>query len=398
MDKKHILIGVTGGIAAYKACDLVSRLSKEEVELRVIMTQHAAEFVSPLSFETLSGHRVETDLFDPENEDPISHISLAKWADAFVVVPCTANVLAKVVHGMADDLLTSTFLAATCPKLLCPAMNVNMYENPVTQENIQKAKELGYTVLEPGTGLLACHDTGKGKLPDVSIIFDAIFDLFVEKELTGKRVLISAGPTQEALDPVRYITNHSSGKQGYAIAKAARSMGADVTIVSGPVALEPLDGVEIVSVTSAQDMYDEMTSRQKDADYIIMSAAVADYRPAHVAEEKMKKSDDDLHVDLVRNPDILATLGANKAPGQLICGFAMETSDLDNRAKEKMIKKNCDLLIGNNLNTNGAGFKGDTNVVTLVTKDELEHWEKSTKLELGYKLLKRMIQLEKETK
>lgn len=396
MEKKHLLIGVSGSIAAYKACDLVSACTKRDYEVKVIMTKSATEFVSPLTMHTLSSHPVLTDCFDKNNEDPIAHISLAKWADAFVIVPASANVIAKVVHGLADDSLTSTFLAATCPKLICPAMNVNMYENTVTQKNLEQAKALGYQVLEPSEGLLACHDIGKGKLPDTNTLLEAIDNLWIEKKLAGKKVLISAGPTQEALDPVRYITNHSSGKQGYAIAKAAISMGATVKLVSGPVALEKPNGVDVIDIVSAQDLYDAMTANQQWADFIIMSAAVADYRPQTMAQEKIKKSDDDLNIALTRNPDILQSLGNHKKKGQIICGFAMETSDLDAHAKEKLEKKNCDMLIGNHLFTEGAGFKGDTNVVTFITKDTLEHWPKCTKSELGYKILDQMIQLEKE--
>lgn len=396
MTKKHILIGVSGSIAAYKACDLVSALTKQDYEVKVILTKSATQFVSKLTFETLSNHSVLTNCFDENNEDPIAHISLAKWADAFVIVPASANVIAKVVHGIADDSLTSTFLAATCPKCICPAMNVNMYENPITQHNLNIARSLGYEVVEPATGLLACHDVGKGKLADIPTIQEAITNLFVEKKLEGKHVLVSAGPTQESLDPVRYITNHSSGKQGYAIAKAAKAMGAKVKLVSGPVAIDKPNGIEVIDITSARDLYNAMTSNQEWADYIIMSAAVADYRPKDIADQKIKKSDDDLKIDLVRNPDILQTLGQNKKDNQIICGFAMETSDLDAHAKEKLVKKNCDMLIGNHLFTEGAGFKNDTNVVTFLTQNTLEHWPKLTKSELGYKILDQMIQLEKE--
>ena len=399
MMKKNILVGVTGGIAAYKACDLVSRLTKhEDMEVRVMITKSAAKFVSPITFEALCHHKVETDLFDETNEDPIAHITLANWCDLVILVPATANSIAKVVHGISDDLVSTTFLACHGKKIICPAMNVHMMENPVTVANIERAKQLGYIVMEPVTGHLACNDVGKGKLPAVEDIEKLIVDTLQEEQiLKGKHVLVSAGPTQEALDPVRYITNHSSGKQGYAIAKAAVQMGAKVTLVSGPVSLAPVPGAEMVSIRSARDMYDAIISRLDQVDYIIMAAAIADYRPAEVADQKIKKSGDDMTITLVRNPDILATIGERKRDNQIVCGFAMETQDLDKNASEKLKKKNCDMLIGNNLNTEGAGFGTDTNVVTLVKKDSLSHLPKCTKEELGVIILKTMKEIEDQT-
>ena len=395
MSKKHILIGVTGGIAAYKACDLVSRLSKKDYEIKVIMTKHAAQFVGPLTFETLTHHPCEAALFKDQLEDPIYHINLAKWADLFVIVPCTANVLAKIVNGMADDLLSTTFLACTCPKLICPAMNVHMYENEITQRNLKAAKALGYKIVEPVIGHLACNDTGKGKLAPVEDIEEAIDSCFTKKEpLKGKHVLISAGPTQEALDPVRFISNHSSGKQGYAIAKAAKDLGASVTIVAGPVNLSDIEGVNTIHVTSAMDMFEAMKANMEHANYIIMAAAVADYRPEIVSDHKIKKSEETMTIHFVKNPDILAYIGQHKKENQVICGFAMETKDLDKSAKEKKIKKNCDMLIANNLNTQGAGFKTDTNVVTLFKKDETIHLPKLSKEELGHIILETLQELE----
>ncbi|MCF0105993.1 MAG: bifunctional phosphopantothenoylcysteine decarboxylase/phosphopantothenate--cysteine ligase CoaBC [Holdemanella sp.] len=395
MAKKHILIGVTGGIAAYKACDLVSRLSKKEYEIKVIMTEHATKFVRPLTFETLSHNPCESDLFKEDLCDPIYHINLAKWADLFVIVPCSANVLAKVVHGIADDLLSTTFLACTCQKMICPAMNVNMYENEVTQHNIQLARQYGYTIVEPVVGHLACNDTGKGKLASVDEIEKEIDAYFKKDEpLKGKHVLISAGPTQEAIDPVRFISNHSSGKQGYAIAKAAKELGADVTVVAGPVNLVDLEGVETIHVTSAMDMFEAMKANLDKANYIIMAAAVADYRPEIIADQKIKKDGNDMVVHLVKNPDILAYIGSHKKDNQIICGFAMETENLDTNAREKLEKKNCDMLIANNLFTEGAGFKTDTNVVTLLKKNETIHLPKLTKEELGYKILETLQELE----
>ncbi len=395
MSKKHILVGVCGGVAAYKACDLVSKLLKLDYEVKVMMTENACQFVSPLIFRSLSKNEVETNLFDAYNSDPIAHISLAHWADLLVVVPATANVIAKVVHGLADDLLTSTFLASTCPKLICPAMNTHMYENQTTQNNLELAKTLGYQILEPVVGHLACDDTGKGKLPAVDDIVTSIQAHFLKSEsLKGKKVLITAGPTQEALDPVRYITNHSSGKQGYAIAKAASELGAKVTIVSGPSYEKAEEGIEIIPVTSALEMFDAVKKEYEQADYIIMAAAVSDYRPEIIHDHKIKKEGDDLTIHFVKNPDILAYVGQHKSH-QILCGFAMETKNLDENAKQKCINKNCDMLIGNNLFTKGAGFKTDTNIVSFVTKDAIVHWPKLSKEELGYKILEAMIEIEK---
>ncbi len=398
METKHIVIGVCGGVAAYKACDLVSKLSKKNYEIKVVLTQNAQEFVRPIVFESLSKNKCEVSLFDETNEDPIAHITLAKWADIMVLVPATANVIAKVVHGIADDIVTTTFLACFRKKLICPAMNVHMYDNEVTQRNIKLAKELGYHFVEPVVGHLACNDTGKGKLADVEDIVKAI-DAEFEQPLKGKNILISAGPTQEALDPVRFLSNHSSGKQGYAIAKAAKEMGANVTLVSGPVTLNDIEGVNMIHVKSAQDMFDAIKEIVDQQDYIIMAAAVADYRPEMVANQKIKKADEEITFRFVKNPDILAYIGQHKKPSQIICGFAMETQNLEQNAKRKLEEKNCDMLIANNLFTKGAGFQTDTNVVTLFKKDKAENLPMLSKEELGYLILKTMkqIEMEKET-
>ncbi len=397
MTKKHILVGVTGGIAAYKACDLVSSLSKKDYDIRVILTPNATQFVSPLTFEALSHHKCETSLFDETNEDPIAHINLAQWADAFIITPCSADVLAKVVHGISDDLLTTTFLAATCPKIICPAMNVHMYENEVTQRNLTQAKQLGYHILEPVAGLLACQEYGTGKLIPVIDMVNYIDHMFEPKEapLQGKRVLISAGPTRESLDPVRFITNHSSGKQGYAIAKAAIAMGADVTLVAGPTNLPDLPQANMVHVTTANDMFEAMKTQMDQADFIIMSAAVSDYRPEVIAEHKLKNKVEDLSIRFVKNPDILAYMGAHKKD-QVICGFAMETQDLVQNAKHKLETKNCDMLIANHLFTEGAGFNTDTNVVTLFTQTSETQLPKCTKEELGTIILETMMRIKEE--
>lgn len=395
MSKKRIVVGVSGGIAAYKACDLVSKLSKKDYEVKVILTKHAEKFVSKLTFEALCHNYVETDLFDESNEDPIAHITLAKWADLMIIVPATANIIAKVTHGISDELLSTTFLACNKHKMICPAMNTQMYENPITQKNIQACKDLGYQILDPVVGHLACNDTGRGKMIEPADIVEAIDNYFnTSNKLSGKTVLISAGPTQEAMDPVRFISNHSSGKQGYAIAKAAKAMGANVILVSGPVQLEKIEGIQTIDVTSALDMFEAIKQNADKADYIIMAAAVSDYRPENIAEHKIKKSDDTIEMTFVKNPDILAYLGQCKTKKQIICGFAMETQDLDKNAKEKLEKKNCDMLIANNLFVSGAGFQTDTNIVSLLTKDSIEHLPKLSKEELGQKILETMMKIE----
>lgn len=395
MSKKRIVVGVSGGIAAYKACDLVSKLSKKDYEVKVILTKHAEKFVSKLTFEALCHNYVETDLFDESNEDPIAHITLAKWADLMIIVPATANIIAKVTHGISDDLLSTTFLACNKHKMICPAMNTQMYENPITQKNIQACKDLGYQILDPVVGHLACNDTGRGKMIEPADIVEAIDNYFnTSNKLSGKTVLISAGPTQEAMDPVRFISNHSSGKQGYAIAKAAKAMGANVILVSGPVQLEKIEGIQTIDVTSALDMFEAIKQNADKADYIIMAAAVSDYRPENIAEHKIKKSDDTIEMTFVKNPDILAYLGQCKTKKQIICGFAMETQNLDKNAKEKLEKKNCDMLIANNLFVSGAGFQTDTNIVSLLTKDSIEHLPKLSKEELGQKILETMMKIE----
>ena len=395
MAKKHILIGVSGGIAAYKACDLVSRLSKKDYEIKVLLTKHAAEFVTPLTFASLSHNNCYCDLFDKNIENPIEHIELAKWADLFVIVPASANVIAKVVNGIADDFLTTTFLACFREKMICPAMNVHMYENPVTQQNLALAKQLGYRIVEPEVGHLACNDTGKGKLASIDTIEQAIDSVFEKKQiLKGKNVLITAGPTQEALDPVRFITNHSSGKQGFAIGKAALELGANVTIVTGPVSLSDLDGVNTIHVRSAQEMFEAVKDNLDEANYIIMAAAVADYRPETVAEQKIKKDESEMSIRMVKNPDILAYAGKHKKNNQVICGFAMETENLEKNSYKKLVSKNCDMLIANNLFTAGAGFKGDTNVVTLFKGEQQIKLPKLSKEELGYKILETLKEID----
>lgn len=391
---KHIVLGVTGSIAAYKACDLVSQLSKiKDIEVDVIMTKGACEFVTPLSFESLLQKKVYLDPF-MSYDGQINHITLAKKADLMVMVPASANSIAKVVHGQACDLLSDTWLAATCPKLIFPAMNVHMYENPITQHNLALAKTYGMQVFEPATGHLACGDSGKGKLLPVNDIVSIILDALEAKPLLGKRILISAGPTQEAIDPVRYITNHSSGKMGYAIAKQASMMGADVTLVSGPSSLQAPLNTKLLKITSSQEMADTIISLAPDFDYIIMSAAVADYRPIHVASQKIKKNDGTLTLQLEKTTDILATLGQNKKAHQILCGFAMETENLIENAKGKLAKKNCDMIVANSIAQKDAGFGVDTNIATFITKDNQTTLPKMLKEQLAKEILLTLKKME----
>ena len=365
---KHIVLGVTGSIAAYKACDLVSQLSKiKDIEIDVIMTKAACEFITPLTFESLLHKKVYLDPFI-SLDGQINHITLAQKADLMVMVPASANSIAKVVNGLANDLLSDTWLAATCPKMIFPAMNTNMYENPITKHNIELAKSYGISVIEPSVGHLACGQNGKGKLVAVDEIVEVILAALEEKQLSGKRILISAGPTQEALDPVRFITNHSTGKMGYALAKQASRMGAEVTLVSGPSQLKAPLNTTLINVTSSQDMANVILAQAPNFDYIIMSAAVADYRPQNVASQKIKKHDQTLTVNLEKTTDILATLGQQKKANQILCGFAMETENLIENASLKLEKKNCDMIVANSIAQKDAGFGVDTNITTFITK------------------------------
>lgn len=394
--KKNILLGVTGGIAAYKAADLTSQLIKRGYHIEVIMTKNACEFIQPLTFTSLTKNITYTDTFERIIDGEVKHIELAKRADLVVIVPATANIIAKISHGIADDMLSSTFLAATCKKLISPAMNTHMFENIATQENLKKCKEYGIDVLEPASGRLACGDSGKGKLPDVQTIADYIDSLMQENDLLkGKKVLVTAGPTQEMIDPVRYITNHSSGKMGYAIAEVAKSMGADVTLMSGPVALEKPNDVTFYSFTSANDLFNLVKEHLEEYDYIIKAAAVGDYRIENPSVHKIKKSEETLTLNFVKNPDILAYIGEHKQPHQVVCGFAMETQNLIENAKQKLTKKNCDMLVANNLTIEGAGFQSDTNVVTILTDHETKEYQKMSKQEVAKTILETMRSIEK---
>lgn len=370
---KTVVLGVTGGIAAYKMPNLASALVKLGCNVQVLMTQNATQFITAVTFETLTGNKALVDTFDRNFSFQVEHIAVADQADLVMIAPATANVIAKLAHGLADDMLTTTVLACNCPKIVVPAMNTKMYENPVTQDNLNILRRYGWEVVEPASGYLACGAVGKGKLPEPEALLQVILhNLAHEKDMVGKKVLVTAGPTQEALDPVRCLTNHSSGKMGYAIAQAAARRGAQVTLVSGPVALKRLPYVETVDVVSAQEMFEAVTARAAEQDIIIKAAAVADYRPMVVAEDKMKKSDDALSIPLERTQDILGWLGQHRRPGQFLCGFSMETQNMVENSRKKLEKKQVDMIAANNLKVEGAGFGVDTNLLTLITKDGLD--------------------------
>lgn len=414
----HILLGVTGSIAAFKACHLASDWSKQGHEVRVTMTAAAQEFVTPLTFSSLTHTQTRTSMFAAQRNDGdvahtpsdplhINHVDDAKWANMLVIAPASADIIAKIACGIADDQLTSTVLAySEGPKILCPAMNVHMYENAVTQRNLNTCRELGWTIVEPGSGMLACQDVGKGRMEEPAAIEAAVADLLRANQpaetlpLHGLHVLVTAGPTQEPLDPVRYLTNHSTGKMGYAIAEQARDMGADVTLVSGPVTLSAPRGIDTVHVTTAQQMFNAVQEHFTQADLTIMAAAVGDFRPVEQAQEKIKKNGRiNIDLQLTSNPDILAWAGAHKTADQTLCGFAMETQDLESNAAKKLTSKHCSMLVANNLNTPGAGFAVDTNVVTVLkpgeTTDEpiIEHWNKMSKQELAERILTELAAL-----
>ena len=389
---KTVVLGVTGGIAAYKMPNLASALVKLGCNVQVLMTQNATQFITAVTFETLTGNKALVDTFDRNFSFQVEHIAVADQADLVMIAPATANVIAKLAHGLADDMLTTTVLACNCPKIVVPAMNTKMYENPVTQDNLNTLRRYGWEVVEPASGYLACGAVGKGKLPEPEVLLRVILhDLAHEKDMMGKKVLVTAGPTQEALDPVRYLTNHSSGKMGYAIAQAAARRGAQVTLVSGPVALKRLPYVETVDVVSAQEMFEAVAVRAAEQDILIKAAAVADYRPMMVAEDKMKKSDDALSIPLERTQDILGWLGQHRRPGQFLCGFSMETQNMVENSRKKLEKKQVDMIAANNLKVEGAGFGVDTNLLTLITKDGLDELPLVTKEEAADLLLDRIL-------
>lgn len=392
LKEKTILLGVTGGIAAYKSASLASRLVKAGAEVRVIMTEHATNFINPITFETLTGHKCITDTFDRNFEFQVEHVSLAKKADVIMVAPTTANVIAKLAHGLADDMLTTTILASHAPKLIAPAMNTGMYENPVTQDNLALLKKYGMEVIEPAAGHLACGDEGKGKMPEPEILYEHILrSCACKQDMKGLKVLVTAGPTQEAVDPVRFLTNHSSGRMGYSIAKACMLRGADVTLVTGRTALTPPLFVDVVPVVSAKDMYDAVISRSDEMDIIIKAAAVADYRPVHVAEEKVKKSDGSFSLELERTDDILKYLGEHKKPGQFLCGFSMETENMLENSRKKLEKKHLDMIAANNLKVPGAGFETTTNIITIITPNSVKELELMSKDDAAFRLLDEIL-------
>ena len=385
---KTVLLGVTGGIAAYKAAALASALVKQHCQVEVVMTEHATKFITPLTFEQLTGRRTMVDTFDRNFSHQVEHIALAQRTDLVLIAPATANVCAKLAHGLADDMLTTTVLACKCPKLIAPAMNTNMYENPVTQDNLDILRRYGWEVIAPASGRLACGAVGAGKMPEPEDLLQHVLrHLACPHDLEGKRVLVTAGPTQEALDPVRYLTNHSTGKMGYAIARMAMLRGAQVTLVSGPTAIAPPPFVEVVPVVSAQDMFEAVSARSQDADMIFKAAAVADYTPIGYSDDKVKKKDGDLSIPLQRTTDILQYLGAHRRSGQVICGFSMETRDMLENSRAKLEKKNVDMICANNLKVAGAGFGTDTNVITLITREGVEELPLLSKEEVAYRIL-----------
>lgn len=393
---KTVVLGISGSIAAYKIAYLASALKKLHADVEVIMTENATQFITPVTFESLTGNKCLVDTFDRNFKFSVEHIALAKRADIFMLAPATANVIAKVAHGLADDMLTTTFLACKCPKYISPAMNTQMFENPITQDNLKICQSYGMHVIQPACGYLACGDTGAGKMPEPEELLDHIIhEIAYPKNLTGKKILVTAGPTREALDPVRFLTNHSTGKMGYAIARVAAARGAEVTLVTGPTEIKKPGFVKVVPIESAREMYEAVTVASEEQDAIIKAAAVADYRPAHVSDEKIKKKDgDELSIPVERTDDILAYLGSHKKPGQFLCGFSMETEHMLENSRKKLEKKNLDMIVANNLKVAGAGFGTDTNIVTLITKAGERQLEKMSKEQVADKLLDAIFQID----
>ena len=389
---KTVVLGVSGSIAAYKIADLASKLSKLHCDVHVIMTKNATNFINPITFETLTNNKCLVDTFDRNFQYSVEHVSLAKKADVVLVAPATANVIAKMAHGLADDMLTTTVLACTCPKIVSPAMNTQMLHNPITQDNLDILKHYGFEIIEPATGMLACKDIGEGKLPDTDVLLDYILKTIAfEKDMEGLNVLVTAGPTQESLDPVRYITNHSSGKMGYAIARNAMLRGANVTLVSGETSIPKPRFVDVVDIKSAADMFEAVTSRASKQDIIIKAAAVADYTPATFSDDKIKKSDGDMSIPLDRTQDILKYLGEHKRPNQFLCGFSMETKDMLENSRRKLVHKNLDMIVANNLKVAGAGFGVDTNVITMITPGKEIALEMMSKDEAAEQILDEVL-------
>lgn len=391
---KTVVLAVTGSIAAYKIASLASKLVKLHADVQVLMTKNATNFINPITFETLTGNKCLVDTFDRNFEFNVEHVSLAKLADVVLIAPASANVIGKLAHGIADDMLTTTIMACKCRKIIAPAMNTNMYENPVVQDNLKVLGKYGYEVIEPAVGLLACRDVGAGKMPEPEVLLEYIMrELSYKKDLTGKKILVTAGPTREPVDPVRYLTNHSTGKMGYALAKVCSFRGADVTLVTGKTNLSRPLFVDCVEITTAREMYEEVIRRFGEQDIVIKAAAVADYRPKTVSEEKVKKSDDALVMELERTDDILKYLGEHKRDGQFLCGFSMETENMLCNSRAKLVKKNLDMIVANNLKVPGAGFAGDTNVVTLITKDDETELPLLSKEETAARILDKILEL-----
>ena len=385
---KTVVLGVTGSIAAYKIASLASKLAKLHADVHVLMTQNATNFITPITFETLTGNKCLIDTFDRNFQFDVTHVSLAKKADVMLIAPASANVIGKIANGIADDMLTTTVMASTAPVLISPAMNTHMYENPIVQDNLQKLERFGYKIIAPAVGMLACHDVGAGKMPEPEMLLDWILrEIACKKNLRGKKILVTAGPTQEAVDPVRYLTNHSTGKMGYALARCAMLRGADVTLVTGPTVITPPPFVQTVAVTSAEEMYQEVTKRATEQNAIIMAAAVADYRPATVSTEKQKKQAGDAVLPLSRTKDILAYLGEHKPAGQFLCGFSMETQHMLENSRAKLKRKHLDMICANNLKVAGAGFGTDTNVVTLIQAQKEQELPLQSKEAVGHAIL-----------
>ena len=396
---KTVLLGVTGSIAAYKIAYLASALKKLHAEVHVLMTKNATNFITPITFESLTGTKCLVDTFDRNFQFQVEHVSIAKKADVVMIAPASANVIGKLAHGIADDMLTTTIMACKCKKFISPAMNTNMFENPILQDNLKTLEHYGYEVIQPASGYLACGDTGAGKMPEPETLLSYILrEIAAEKDLEGKKVLVTAGPTQESIDPVRYITNHSSGKMGYALAKAAMFRGADVTLVSGPCSITPPPFVKVVPVVTAKDMFDAVTSVSAEQDIIIKAAAVADYRPKQAFDEKVKKQDKEMSIELEKTDDILKYLGEHRTPQQFLCGFSMETQNMIGNSRAKLGKKHLDMVAANNLKVAGAGFQGDTNVLTLITQDEDVSLQLMSKEDAANVILDKILSIMKERK
>ena len=394
---KTVVLAVSGSIAAYKIASLASALGKLHADVQVLMTQNATNFINPITFETLTGNKCLVDTFDRNFQYSVEHVALAKRADVVLVAPASANVIGKIANGIADDMLTTTVMACKCKKIISPAMNTQMFENPIVQDNLKKLERYGYEVIQPAVGLLACKDVGAGKMPEPETLLEYILrEVAYEKDLKGKKILVTAGPTQEPIDPVRYLTNHSSGKMGYAIAKVCSMRGADVTLVSGKTAIKPPLFVYVVPVTTARDMYEAVTSRFDQQDIVIKAAAVADYRPKTISDQKVKKADGELSIEMERTDDILKYLGEHKREDQFLCGFSMETEHMLENSRKKLEKKNLDMIVANNVKAEGAGFAGDTNIVTLITKDDETQLPLLSKEETAVEIMNKILEITAE--